>query len=156
MPVTKALRRAAREGGNIGSSPGGEKAEQEPKQAPSGLFILEVKSASLKENKHGSYRSVTGVAADGKVYWAGLPVDCQPKKGDTITLKGEKGDTFGKDGKFHKIKNPEVVGITEKSVTTKKPAKVSEPDAEGLLETLEPLVKAHGIGKILSVLGDIT
>jgi hypothetical protein len=36
------------------------------------------------------------------------------------------------------------------------PAKVSEPDAEGLQETLESLVRAHGIGKILSVLGEIT
>jgi len=36
------------------------------------------------------------------------------------------------------------------------PAKVSEPDAEGLQATLEPLVKQHGIGKILGVLSEIT
>jgi hypothetical protein len=164
MPVPKALRRAARKGGDIGGSPGGQdplvayaESVVENSKAPSGLFILEVKSVTQKKNKRGPYLSVTGLAADGNMYWAGLPLDCEVKKGDTVTLKGEfKGDTFGKDGKFHKIKNPEVVGITEKPVTAKKPAKVSEPDAEGLLETLEPLVKAHGIGKILSVLGEIT
>jgi hypothetical protein len=170
MPVPKALRRAAREGGNIGESPGGdplvahaESVVENSKAAPTkGLFILEVTSAKLKENKRGPYRSVSGVAADGKMYWAGLPVACQPEKGDMITLRGEyKGHTFGKEEKpFHKIERPEVVSITEKSVTAKPmpglPAKVSEPDAEGLQETLESLVKQHGIGKILSVLGEIT
>jgi len=162
MPVTKALRRAAREGGNIGESPGGEKeatSKQEPKQqATSGLFILEVKSATLKENKRGPYRSVTGVAADGKVYWAGLDPSHKPTKGQMITLKGEfKGHTFGEGKKpIHKISNPEVVSITDKSEVLENTAKVSAPDADGLLEALDSLVKQHGIGKILSVLGEIT
>jgi hypothetical protein len=174
MPVPKALRRAAREGGNIGESPGGdplvahaESVVENSKATPTkGLFILEVKSAKLKENKRGPYRSVSGVAADGKMYWAGLPVDCQPEKGDMITLRGEyKGHTFGKEEKpFHKIENPEVVGITDKPASRPMPgvkealegAKVSAPDAEGLQGTLESLVKQHGIGKILSVLGEIT
>jgi hypothetical protein len=123
-----------------------------------GLFILEVKSAKLKENKRGPYRSVSGVAADGKMYWAGLPVECQPEQGDMITIKGEfKGHTFGKEEKpFHKIERPEVVSITEKSVTAKEPAKVSAPVAEGLQGTLESLVKEHGIGDILRALGEIT
>jgi hypothetical protein len=166
MPVPKSVRRAAREGGNIGESPGGdplvahtESVVENSKATPTkGLFILEVKSAKLKENKRGPYRSVSGVAADGKMYWAGLPVECQPEKGDMITIRGEfKGHTFGKEDKpFHKIENPEVVSIAEKSVTAEEPAKVSAPDADGLLETLESLVKQHGIGKILSVLGEIT
>ena len=165
MPVPKALRRAAREGGNIGGSPPGKDSPSAPAEsvvetpkATSGLFIIEVKSATLKENKRGPYRSVSGVAADGKLYWAGLPLDCKPLKGQMLTLKGEfKGHTFGKEGNpFHKIENPEVVGITDKSEAPKETAKVSEPGAEGLQATLDSLVKAHGIGKILSVLGEIT
>lgn len=186
MPVPKALRRAAREGGNIGESPRGDplvahtESVVENSKQPSGvgqlgasilagvtkgLYVLEVQSAKLKENQRGPYRSVTGLAADGKLYWAGLPTECSPKKGDTITLKGEfKGNTFGKDGRYHKIEKPEVVGITDKPAARPmpgveealEPAKVSAPDAEGLQETLESLVKQHGIGKILSVLGEIT
>lgn len=160
MPVPRSVRRASREGGNISKSPGGSKPvtpKQEPK-ATSGLFILEVKSATLKENKRGPYRSVTGVAADGKMYWAGLDPSHKPTPGQMITLRGEfKGHTFGKEEKpFHKIENPEVVNITDKSEAPETTAKVSAPDTDGLLETLESLVKQHGIGKILSVLGDLT
>ena len=160
MPVPKSVRRASREGGNIGKSPGGSKpatSTQEPK-ATSGLFILEVKSATLKENKRGPYRSVTGVAADGKVYWAGLDPSHKPTKGQMITLRGEfKGHTFGNEKKpLHKIEKPEVVSITDKSEAPETPAKVSKPDAEELQGTLESLVKQHGIGKILGVLGEIT
>ena len=36
------------------------------------------------------------------------------------------------------------------------PAKVSEPDAEGLQAKLESLVKHHGIAEILCVLGEIS
>ncbi len=36
------------------------------------------------------------------------------------------------------------------------PAKVSEPDAEGLQAKLESLVKNHGIAEILSALGEIS
>ena len=174
MPVPKALRRAAREGGNIGESPGGDNplvaavesmVENAPPATPAhtkGLFILEVKSAKLKENKRGPYRSVSGVAADGKMYWAGLPVECQPEKGQMITIKGEfKGHTFGKeDAPFHKIEKPEVVGIVDKPAKPMpgldEAIKVSAPVAEGLQGTLESLVKEHGIGEILRALGEIT
>ncbi len=167
MPVPKALRRAAREGGNVGKpSPGGDplvayaESVVENSKAPSGLFILEVKSVTQKKNKRGPYLSVTGLAANGSMYWAGLPLDCEVKKGDTITLKGEfNGRTFGSGKKpFNAIDNPLWIHTkeTEVAAAAKEPAKVSEPDAEEIQTTLETLVKAHGIGKILSVLGEIT
>jgi hypothetical protein len=166
MPVPKSVRRAARQGGNIGGSPGGDplvayaESVVENSKTPSGLFILEVRSVSQKKNKRGPYLSVTGLAADGNMYWAGLPVDCKLEKGDTVTIKGEfKGRTFGKGKKpFHVISNPFWIHTkaAEDASPEEKPAKVSEPDAEELQTTLESLVKAHGIGKILSVLGEIT
>jgi hypothetical protein len=167
MPVPKSVRLAARKGGDIGGSPGGDplaayaESVVENSKADKGLFLLEVKSATLKEHKtRGPYRSVTGLAADGTVYWAELPLDCQPEPGDSLTLRGEfKGRTFGSGKKpIHVISRAKVVSITEKPITAVKeePAKVSEPVAEELQTTLESLVKAHGIGKILSVLGEIT
>ena len=94
------------------------------------------------------------------MYWAGLPLDCDVQKGDTVTLQGEfKGRTFGSGKKpFHAIDNPLWIHTKAAEVadSEEKPAKVSEPDADELQATLEPLVKAHGIGKILSVLGEIT
>jgi hypothetical protein len=94
------------------------------------------------------------------MYWAGLPVDSKMKKGDTVTIKGEfKGRTFGRGKKpIHAIDNPFWIHTKAAAVADaeEEPAKVSEPDADGLQATLESLVKQHGIGKILSVLGEIT
>ena len=42
------------------------------------------------------------------------------------------------------------------SAPAKEPAKVSAPEADTLLATLDSLVKQHGISKILGVLGAIT
>lgn len=167
MPVPRSVRRAAREGGNVGKAPTGTApatpVQETPQETSSGLFILEVKSANLKENRNGPYRSVTGVAADGKLYWAPLDSSHKPVPGQMITLKGEFKGTFGgEDGKpeFRKILGPnyfaEVDSIMDKSSGALAPAQVSSADTDELLKTLETLVKTNGIGKILTVLGEIT
>ena len=48
------------------------------------------------------------------------------------------------------------IAVLDPSGTAKEPAKVSAPEADTLLATLDSLVKQHGISKILGVLGAIT
>lgn len=171
MPVPKAVRRAARAGGNVGGSPAGTKLESSPsptqEETRSYHYVLEVKSARLKENRKGPYLSVTGLGTDGKLYWAPLDPSFKVEKGEMITLKGKVKGTFGgEDGKplYHKILGPryfpevarEMIPRPEMSAPLKKALKFEGEDAEALQNTLEAIVKQHGIGKILSVLGEIT
>lgn len=163
MPVPKAVRRASR-------GPGKSETATEPSRARGlATFILEVRSANLKENKQGPYRSLTGVTADGKLYWAPLDASHKPEKGQMITLKGEnKGSFGGEDGKpvYHKITGPnyfpEVVSITDKNPepsvapdSERPPLKFGGEGVEGLRVTMEIYVKQHGIGTVLAVLSEI-
>jgi len=163
MPVPKSVRRAARESANKKAPTGTNTPVQGAPETPKGLFILKVSGSKLKENSRGPYRSVTGVAADGKVYWAPLEICHTPKKGQMITLKGEQKGTFGEDGKYHKILGPqylaEVVSISDQErpeTDLKESLKFEGKDAEALLKTLKSLVKKHGISAILKSLGEIT
>ncbi len=176
MPVSKRVRRAAREGGNVGNAPTEYEGPYSPmsetdrsdveRPTPKGIVILTVISAKIKKGSRGPYRSLTGKAADGKFYWAPIEATYSLKKGQVVTLKGElKGIFGGEDGKpeYHKILGSnwyaDLVSVEETpepaEPADKKPLKFEGKDAEGLLKSLKSLVREHGISTILKALAKI-
>jgi hypothetical protein len=162
MPVSKAVRRAAREAVNRVTAAQKERASsaQPSTETSSGTYVIEITSVKRKQSeKRGEYWSVMGKSDAGSIYWAALPLDSPIaySKGDRATITGRSGRLFGKDGDITPINKAQIVSIVsvaEKEETESGPKQESlkfpkQPSEEGLQKCLDSLVAKFPMDEIL-------